>query len=282
MTENNGVSFGARYGPWAFVAGASDGIGEAFAREIAARGVNVVLLARREDVLERVAASIREECEVDTRIVVADLTASDFETRVAQRTADLEIGLLIYNAGAVHGAKKFLERPVADAHKLIALNCTGPVALAHRFGQGMCERGRGGIILLSSVAALSGSSYIAGYSATKAFDLILAESLWHELAPQGVQALGAIVGATRTPSMLESNSSFEAYANIMEPAEVAKGALENLGRGPVWVAGKVNRETVGQLWPARRVELINGMSAATADLYQLSHTAVEGQEFQDT
>lgn len=281
MSEGDRENFADQYGPWAVIAGASDGIGEAFAREIAARGVNVVLLARRKAVLERVAAAIRDECGVETRVIVADLTSDDMETQVADRTEGLEIGLLVYNAGAVHAAKKFLERPVGDAHTLIALNCTGPVALAHRFGQGMRERGRGGIVLLSSVAALSGSSYTAGYASTKAFDLILAESLWHELAPEGVQVLGAIVGATRTPSMLASNSSFEAYPNIMEPPDVAKGALDHLGTGPVWVAGKANRETVAQLWPTRRVEVINGTSAATAGLYDLPHVAVEGEDFHD-
>jgi len=281
MSNVEQKNFADRYGPWALIAGASDGIGEALAREVAARGVNVVLLARRKTELERVAGSIREECGVETRVLVADLMADDLEARIVDGTAELEIGLLVYNAGAVHGARRFLERPVQDAHSLIALNCTGPVTLVHRFGQGMHARGKGGIILLSSISALSGSSYTGGYAATKAFDLILAESLWHELTPDGVDVLGTIVGATRTPSMLESNPSFEEYPNIMEPAEVAIGALDHLGRGPIWVAGDANRETVKQLWPTPRIGVINGMSEATADLYELPFIAVEGEDFHD-
>ena len=186
MTDSE-ASFPQRYGPWALVAGASDGIGESFARRLAARGLNIALLARREALLRECAAAIEREHGVETRVIRADLTGPDLSERVFGATEDLEVGLLVYNAGAVHGARKLVEQPVEHALGLIDLNCRGPVLLAHHFAGRMVERGRGGIILNTSVAALSGSSYTAAYAATKSFDLILAESLWHELSPSGVE-----------------------------------------------------------------------------------------------
>jgi short-subunit dehydrogenase len=128
------VSFRERYGPWALVAGASDGIGEAFARRIAERGLNVLLLARRAPLLERLAAEISAAHGVEARPLVADLTAADLDARVEAATRGLEVGLLVYNAGAEHAAGPFHDTPVAHAQQLVALNCTGPVLLAHRLG----------------------------------------------------------------------------------------------------------------------------------------------------
>lgn len=275
------TSFAQRYGPWALVAGASDGIGECFARQLAEAGIHVALLARRKPLLEELAADIRDQHGVETRPIVADLTDAGIGDTVAQATADLDMGLLVYNAGAVHGARKFHDQPVDHAMTLVHLNCRGPVLLAHQLGGRMRERGSGGIILLTSMAAACGSSYTATYGATKSFELILAEALWHELAPHGVTAMSVVAGATRTPSMLASNEHFESYPNLMEPEEVARGALAHLGKGPCWVAGDLNRETARAFWPTPRVPLINGMSAATAGIYALPHLEAEGVDLHD-
>ena len=273
-------SFRERYGPWALVAGASDGIGECFARRIAAEGVNLLLLARREALLAALAGELRAKHGVEARTLVADLTASDLDARVEAATRDLDVGLLVYNAGAVHGGAAFHDQPLAHALGLVALNCTGPVLLAHRLGSRMRARGRGGIVLMGSMICFAGSALVATYSATKAFDHILAEGLWHELAPHGVDVLGAIAGATRTPAMLASSESFAAgYPGAMEPDDVARGALAFLGRGPIWIAGESNRTTAKGLSPVPRIPLINGMSEATAAIYGLPHTAASGVEF---
>lgn len=269
-------AFVERYGPWAFVAGGSDGIGEGFARELAARGLNLILLGRRESVLVETASAIREEHGVDVQSIVADLTANDLMERVIAQTGDLEVGLLVYNAGAVHGAKFFLDQPIEHSLGLVALNCRGPLLLAHHFGAAMRARGRGGIILMSSMAALSGSSYTATYAATKSFDLILAEGLWHEMQPVGVDVMCVLAGATRTPSVLKSTPEFESFPGIMEPTDVARGALASLGKGPCWVAGETNRTVSQAVRAAPRVEIINAMSAAAAQIYGLSHTAASG------
>jgi short-subunit dehydrogenase len=272
-------SFRERYGPWALVAGASDGLGECFARRIAAEGVNVLLLARREAVLAALAADLVARHGVEARTLVADLTAPDLDARVAAATQGLDVGLLVYNAGAVHGGAAFHEQPVGHALGLVALNCTGPVLLAHRFGARMRARGRGGIVLMGSMICFAGSAYVATYSATKAFDRILAEGLWHELAPHGVDVLGAIAGATKTPSMLASNEAFADYPGAMQPDEVAEGALAFLGQGPIWVAGAANRATAKGLCPVPRIPVINGMSEASAGIYGLPHAPASGVEF---
>ena len=151
--------------------------------------------------------------------------------------------------------------------------------LAHHFGKRMRERGRGGIMLLSSMAAMSGGSYIAVYNATKSFDMVLAEGLWHELKPAGVDAMCLVVGATLTPSMLASRDSFRGYPGIMQPGDVADEGLAFLGRGPLWVAGEHNRALVGAMRPGSRVEAINGLSHATASIYGLPPVTVTGEDF---
>lgn len=281
MARGSANDFLHRYGPWALVAGASDGIGECFARDLARRGLSVVLVARREKVLEEVAAGLRKDFGVATRTIVADLTSPGLGPTIARGVEGLDLGLLVFNAGAVHGAKGFLDQPLEDTLKLVDLNCRGPMTLVHRLVPAMRARGRGGVVLVTSISALSGSSFTATYNATKSFDLIFAESLWHELAPFGVDAMAAIVGATRTPAMLGSTTGFEQYPGVMEPDDVARGALAALGQGPAWVAGKANRETVRGLFPLPRTQIINGMSRAVCGIYGLPFVEAKGVELAD-
>jgi short-subunit dehydrogenase len=272
------MGFRERYGPWALVAGASDGIGEAFARRCAERGLSVLLLARRAALLEKLAAELRAAHGVEARPLVADLTAPDLAARVEAATHGLEVGLLVYNAGAVHGVGAFHEQPLAHAEQLVALNCTGPLRLAHPLGSAMRARGRGGIVLVTSMVALSGSAHVATYAATKAFDWILAQSLWHELRPRGVDVLGAVAGMTRTPSLVASGARFPEELSAMEPDAVASGALDFLGRGPLWFAGDANRAAAKALAGMPRPQLIDAMSRMTASLYDLPHVEVRGEE----
>ncbi len=274
-----GEAFRARYGPWAVVAGGSDGIGAAYARELARRGLNVALIARREEPLERVAAQLRSEFAVQVMTIQADLTSEGLVEAIAAATAGLDLGLFIYNAGSSRHAKKFLDLPPEEALFLMQLNCRGPLLLAHHFGSRLRERGRGGLILMSSIACLAGSAYQVTYCASKAFDTTLAEGLWHELAPEGVDVLGVIAGKTRTETMgLHRGANFE---DGMDPVEVATGALDHLGKGPNWIPGERNQTGARAIWSVPRVTLINGMSQACADLFGLPHAQVEGREFHE-
>lgn len=141
-----------RYGEWALIAGGSDGIGAAFADQLAQRGINLVLLARREETLNRCAAAIRGQHDVEVRTLCADLTSTDLAEKVAAATTGLQIGMLVYNAGSPTSMGRFLDPPVAGALQLVALNCTGPVTLAHLLGGEMRKRGRGGMIFMTSAA----------------------------------------------------------------------------------------------------------------------------------
>jgi uncharacterized protein len=264
-------SFAERYGPWAVVAGASEGIGAAFARRIAGRGVNLVLLARRPEPLAALAAEVRAASRVEVRTATIDLTSATLLGELAPLTDDLDVGLVVYNAGAENEVRFFVERPLDDALRLVDLNCRGPVLLAHHFGGAMAERGRGGIVLMTSMSAVAGAAYIATYGATKAFDLLLAEALWIELGQRGVDVLSVVAGLTDTPAMRRSGAVNEgSSAAAMDPEEVATEAIDALGGdSPVLVAGAGNREVAAALWPVPRADLVEGMSAATASLYGL-------------
>jgi short-subunit dehydrogenase len=283
--------FAGRYGPWALVAGGSEGIGRSFALQLAERGLQLVLAARRPEPLEATAAEIRGRFGVQVATHALDLTAPDLEHRLDALIGGREIGLLVYNAGATHGGSLFLDDPVERALALVRLNCCGPLLLVHRLGRAMRQRRRGGVILMASMSGLAGGGYVAAYAATKAFDIALAESLWFELGAAGVDVLGLIAGATSTPAMTRSGARFAAAPapgagaasdaasappgaarpNLepMDPDDVAREALEHLGQGPVWIAGAKNREAALGLRGPQREPIVAAMSAAAAQLYSL-------------
>src|SRR5215210_3543784 len=194
------TAFCDRYGPWAVVAGASEGTGAAFSREIAAQGVNVVLVARRPDPLHALAQQIHEASGAETRVVALDLSGLDAGAALAAATADLDVGLLVYNAGADEYGMKFLDVDVDRWAAMVHRNCVVPLRLCHHYARPMVERGRGGILLVTSGAAWAGGDRLATYGATKAFDLVLGEGLWAELAPKGVDVLSFVLGQTDTPA----------------------------------------------------------------------------------
>ena len=261
------------------MAGASDGLGEAYAQEAASRGLNVVLLARRAALLDDVAADLRARYGVQTKTLVADLTSPELGDVVSAGIAGLEVGLLIYNAGAEPSAAKFLDRPLEDARTLINLSCHGPATLAHLLGRQMKARGRGGMALTSSMAAMAGSAYITTYAATKSFDIIFAEGLWQELQGDGIDVISVIAGATKTPSLVRSLESMSEREDLASPADVAREALDHLGVGPTCVPGAGNRQAAAYLWPRSRVETSLMMSQATAQMYGLPVTAASGMDF---
>jgi short-subunit dehydrogenase len=230
-----GGSFAERYGPWAVVAGGSDGIGAGFARGLASRGVNLVLVARRSSVLDAFADEIRGAYPVSVRTVVLDLSDAGAMASLAGLTADLEVGLYVANAGGDDPAL-FLERDLETHLALVQRNCAGVLEAAHRFGGPMVSRGRGGLILLSSRIAWAGAATVAAYGATKAFDIILAEGLWAEWRGRGVDVLNLVVTATDTPSLqrvLQAQGG--SYGGLADPSDVAAIALDHLGDGPTWM-----------------------------------------------
>ena len=151
------MTFATKYGPWALVAGASDGVGAAFAAGLAERGVNIVLLARRQAVLDQVAAGIRSRASVQTRTLAIDLAEPGAASAIAAATTDLEIGFLVYCAGADPNFKPFLANSIEAAEAIVQRNCMVPMQLCHHFARAMVERGRGGIVIFGSGAGLAGT-----------------------------------------------------------------------------------------------------------------------------
>ena len=229
--------FSARYGPWAIVAGASEGLGAAFADAIASRGVNVVLLARRANVLEEVAHAV-EKRGVEARTVACDLADAGFASAMMDATRDVEVGLGVYNA-AYSFIAPLLERPIEDALRVVDVNVRGPIRFVHALAPAMVERGRGGVVLVSSLAGFQGNPRLAAYAASKAFNVVLGESLWAELRPRGVDVLVTCPGATRTPNYLKTTP--KEAPGTLDAAEVASRSLDALRSGPTFVPGAVNK-----------------------------------------
>jgi short-subunit dehydrogenase len=224
MTE-----FSEKYGPWAVVAGASEGVGSSVARLLGEHGVNVVLTARRQAVLDEVAATVTSE----TRTVAMDLSTPGADAALAEATDDLEVGLLIYNAGADPHASRFLDKPLAAWQELVGRNVNTVLGACHRYGSRMAERGHGGIVLVTSGAAWVGSDYLAAYGASKAFDLVLGEALWAELRPRGVDVLSMILGPTDTPAFRRILQGRD-FPGIVSADDVARQMLASLPEGPTW------------------------------------------------
>jgi hypothetical protein len=246
------AAFRERYGPWALVAGASEGIGAAFAEELARRGLHLVLVARRADVLEQLASLLRRSSGVEVRTASIDLASPALLDEARRVTADLEVGLLVYNA-ALSLIGPFLEQPLEDKLRVIDVNCRGPLILADELGRAMVRRGRGGIILMSSLAGAHGTPFVSTYAATKAFNLVLAESLWDELRERGVDVLACRAGATRTPAYERSRPA-SGMAPLMDPGPVAVQALDALGTTPSMVPGLANELAaffMGRVLPRR-------------------------------
>jgi uncharacterized protein len=259
MTE-----FAQKYGPWAVIAGASEGIGASLADQLASRGLNLVLIARNAPLLDEVATRVREEHGVQTRAVVQDLTDPDVTPRVAEATEGLDVGLVIYNAGASDRTTEFLDNEFEYSLKQIKLDCIGPIALAHHFGTAMRERGRGGIVLVASLACLAGSATLAMYSAVKAFQHNFAEGLWAELRPHGVDVCCTPLGMTYTPAFQRMGIEYDPAAHMLSE-DVAREIIENIGNGPVHVVGENNRAAASAIWTIDRRSLVEMMSAASMD-----------------
>jgi uncharacterized protein len=230
--------FRETYGPYALVAGGSDGLGAAFAEAIARRGLNVVILARQEDRLKATATRLRETYGVDVVAVPADV--ADYES-VKERLHDLDlsIGLLVYNA-AYAPIGRFEDMGEDQLVRATEVNVRAPLLLTKLLSAPMIERGRGGMVLMSSLAGSQGSPNIATYAATKSFNAILAEGLWSELKPQGIDVLASMAGAILTPGY-EAAEGAKPAPGTLEARDVAEQTLNALGKGPIVVPGGVNK-----------------------------------------
>lgn len=230
-----------RYGRWAVIAGASEGLGAAFAVQLAERGMQLLLLARRAEVLAELAQSIEKDHGVEVRCLPMDLADPALPGKLAAATADIEVGVLVYNA-AVSQMGRFVTMEEDALERMVRVNVRGPLTFLHTLLPPMHERGRGAMVLMSSLAGMQGSPGIAAYAATKAFNTVLGESLWHELRAQGIDAVVSCAGAIRTPGYLRTYG--KEAPGILAPEAVAAQTLAALGKGPRVVPGLLNRIVV--------------------------------------
>lgn len=229
-----------RYGAWAVVAGASEGLGAAFAAELAARGMNLVLVARRGRLLADLATELTDAHGIEVRCIVADLADSAFAGQLATAAAGLDVGIVVYNA-AFTPMGPFLELPEPEVAQAVDVNVRGPMLAVRALAPAMCERGRGAVVLMSSLSGLQGTPHISVYAASKAFNINLAESLWYELRSRGIDVVACCAGAMPTPGY-EKNFG-KKVPGMLSPQEAARQTLDALDRGPRFVPGFVNRMT---------------------------------------
>ena len=226
-----------QHGPWALIAGGSEGVAASFVHKLAGLGINLVLVARRSEPLERLASEVRAESGVKVRTLPLDLTRPDALERIREATDDIDVGLLIFNAGHTDSVVgPFLERPLEKALGPVQVMALCLTSLTHHFAGRMASHGRGGIILVGSLSGAAGMPMMATYCAAKAYLQIFAEALWSELKPRGIDVLALVLGVTDTPAKAHNGLPDVPGMPVHAPDDVAQLALDNLpDGGPVLV-----------------------------------------------
>jgi short-subunit dehydrogenase len=238
------MTFSERYGPWALVAGASDGTGAEFCRQLAAQGLDLVMVARRSQPLEALAEEIRARFGRECVTASVDLSAHDASERVISAVGGRDVGLFVMNAGSDPNGSRFVDAPIEAWMELVQRNAITTMRLCHHFARPMRNRGRGGLLLVNSAAGYRGSSFMSVYSASKGFVLNLAEGLWAELHRFGVDVLSFHLIMTDTPfyrRFLARNDLPLPPGTVPSDVVVAR-ALEMLPHGPVSNIGQENSE----------------------------------------
>ena len=253
------TDFAHRYGPVALVTGASSGIGRAFAELLAARGMDLVVVARRGGRLEELAERLQRTHGVKVTVCQIDLAGPDAAQRILEATASLDIGLVVSNAGfGYKGA--FADGDPRQMTEMLAVNCHTPMQLAHGFVPRLQQRGRGGVIFTASVEGLIGCPYSAVYSATKGFMTSLGEALWAELTPEGIEVLTLCPGATDTEALARHGIDPASLQSLMAAEEVARLALDNITAGPTYIPSDHYRASFGHLVAMPRRDALMAMA----------------------
>ncbi|WP_159977263.1 MULTISPECIES: SDR family oxidoreductase [unclassified Novosphingobium] len=247
--------FRETYGPIALVTGASSGIGLAFAEELAERGFDLVLTARRTDRLDALAERLLSSHAVRTTVIGCDLADPDAPARILEATQGTDVGLVVSNAGFnVKGA--FEDTDAAAMARMLTVNCHAPMQLAHGMIPRLKARSRGGIVFTASVEGLIGCPYSAAYSASKALVVALGEALWGEMQGTGIDVLTLCPGATES----EATAGMEGISHLQSAAEVANLALGNMRQGPTFVPHAHYRQMFEALRAQPRREALTAMA----------------------
>jgi hypothetical protein len=230
------MSFKEKYGSWAIITGASSGLGVEFAHQLAEKGLNLVLVARREELMVELAEKIQSKYPVEVRIIALDLAKEGFYTELSEKTTDLDIGLIVNNAGMNiegHFYRGDLDRNI----QMIRLNMEAPFTIAYEMGKKFIEKGKGGIIFTASSSSFQATPYLSHYGATKAYLLSLAESMNYEFKDKGVNVIALCPGMTES----EMTKGMKGNPIVMKAAPVVKLAIDNLGKQAYVVPGLGNK-----------------------------------------
>jgi uncharacterized protein len=261
------------FGPWAVVTGASSGIGKEFAHQLAANGLNLVLVARRRPLLETLGGQLAGTYGIQYRTVGVDLRDGDFLTNITEATDDLDVGLLISNAGGVQFGE-FLSLDQQSLSQGVSLNVLSHLRLAQHFGNRMAQRGRGGMLLVSSTVATHGAPFMADYAAAKAYLLILGEALHLEFQQRGLHMTVLLPGPTATEGV--AASGLDMPMKLMSAKQcVAEGISALNANHATHIAGRQNR-LMTALVPGSAMRKMMGTAMAKALATRRSKTISTG------
>jgi short-subunit dehydrogenase len=242
MNQDFKISLKQKYGRLALVAGASEGIGAAFSDYLASAGMDLVLVARRREPLNQLAASLTDKYHVEVTCICCDLSENEAAKSLKESLADKEISVLVYNAAQSYIGP--FELNSLENHQQIArTNMITPMNMLRTFAEPMLQKKKGAVILMTSLAGFQGSGYLAVYAATKAFIRILAESLWYEWKNKGVDVIACCAGATATPNFINTKPEKAGFfaPRVESPEEVVQACMKQLGKRPSFVSGRGNR-----------------------------------------
>lgn len=265
------MSLKQKYGSCALIAGASEGIGAAFATQLAAAGMDLVLVARRKEPLEQFAKELIQQYGVAVDIICCDLALTSATEHMQNALQGRTINLFVYNA-ALSYIGPFEKNSIEHHHQIAQANMVTPMQLTQQFGTQMLHEEKGAIILMASLAGFQGSGFLSAYAATKAFNRVLAESLWYEWKNRGVDVIACCAGATATPNFIKTNPEKTSFfaPRIQHPDEVVKECLAKLGTTPSFITGNGNKIAsfiMQRLMPRRLAITI--MGDTTRQMYRL-------------
>ena len=254
------MSLKQQYGSLALVAGASEGIGAAYAEYLAKEGLDLILVARRKEPLEQFAATLIEKYKIKADCICCDLADTNAAQELYNMLQGKEINMLVYNA-ALSYIGPFEKNSIEHHNRIAQANMITPMNLMQLFGTPMLVKGKGAIILMASLAGFQGSGFLSVYAASKAFDRVLAESLWYEWKDKGVDVIACCAGATATPNFIDTNP---------EKTEVVQECFKHLGKRPSFITGTGNKIAsfiMQKLMPRKMAILI--MGDTTRKMYRL-------------
>jgi hypothetical protein len=231
-----------KYGKTAMVLGASEGIGAAFATYLAAEGLDLVLVARRLVPIQQLADVLKGTYEVEVTCISCDLTSANATQEIEEALSGKEINLLVYNA-ALSYIGPFIQNSVRYHEQMAQVNMLTPLHMLHTFGGKMLTKGRGAIVLMASLAGFQGSGFLTMYAATKAYNRVLAESLWYEWRNSGVDVIACCAGATATPNFIRTHPEKTSFfaPRVQAPEEIPVACFKKLGKRPSYIVGTGNR-----------------------------------------